>query len=488
MTESNGDGNKTVFRPSPLQALRQGGAPVPGGQLPLPPSASGWAAEPPMATPGAGGEWAAAPVAAAAYAAPVQVRRMDDDDVPQPAVPTAVRNSLLAEAEPILALIGAIRAGRVRMPLPQLHGQLSAAIARFEARIGQSFDQESAMRAKYALCATADDVAQNLPGQAAEAGQWAQRSMVVRFFSENISGDRFWQLIDDMLRTPRGHEALIELYHACLAAGFEGRYRVMPDGRRRLSELMERLFAALEHGRTQSLVELYPAWRGEAKPLAQPGGWSLIALIGSASLVGMVAIFALLSVLLLASSEPADEALAGLMPDAPLRMSRAGGALPVDESTQASRLRTFLAPEIIEGLVVVEEDSRTVRVRTTVGTLFESGSDVLRPERRALFERIGAAIESEKGSVMVEGHADSDRVSGVAFPSNMALSEARASEVAALLRGQLRDGTRVRSAGYGESAPIASNASPEGKSVNRRVEVVLDRDYQDGAPFDGVAL
>ncbi|WP_438907615.1 DotU family type IV/VI secretion system protein, partial [Bacillus licheniformis] len=88
--------------------------------------------------------------------------------------------------------------------------------------------------------------------------EWARRSMVVQFFHENIGGDRFWQLVDDMLRVPHDNLDLIELFHACLAAGFEGRFRVMPDGQRRLHEIMARLQSALPHVRSLSPVELVP--------------------------------------------------------------------------------------------------------------------------------------------------------------------------------------------------------------------------------------
>jgi type VI secretion system protein ImpK len=57
--------------------------------------------------------------------------------------------------------------------------------------------------------------------------------------------------------------------------------------------------------------------------------------------------------------------------------------------------------------VRVEEDAATVRVRTTVGQLFEPGSDTLQANRVRLFERIAAAVETEPGPVRVEGFTDS---------------------------------------------------------------------------------
>ena len=166
-----------------------------------------------------------------------------------------------------------------------------------------------------------------------------------------------------------------------------------------------------------------------------------------------------------------------LFPGDPLSMSRPAAPPPATASAQSSRLKQFLAPEISQGLVTVEEDAQTVRVRTTVGQLFKSGSDQLEAGREALFQRIGKAIEDEKGSVLVEGHADSDKVSSLQFPDNMALSQARAETVAAIIRTQLSDASRVTNKGMGDTVPIASNDTAEGKSKNRRVEVIVPRAY-----------
>ena len=175
------------------------------------------------------------------------------------------------------------------------------------------------------------------------------------------------------------------------------------------------------------------------------------------------------------SGRLSDESLA-LLRGAGLRLSRGGADVgPPAASAQASRLRTFLEPEIREGLVEVDEDGATVRVRTTVGQLFESGSDQLETGRTALFERIGRAVEGEPGPVLIEGHADSDRVSSLSFPDNMALSEARAATVEAIVRDTLSDGGRVSAKGLGDTQPIASNKTPGGKSLNRRVEIIVQR-------------
>ncbi|MFP1632206.1 OmpA family protein [Zhengella sp. ZM62] len=71
--------------------------------------------------------------------------------------------------------------------------------------------------------------------------------------------------------------------------------------------------------------------------------------------------------------------------------------------------------------------------------------------------------------VDVYGHTDSTGNDQY----NLALSQRRASSVASYLTGQGVDGRRLYIAGLGESQPVASNDTPEGRALNRRVEIKL---------------
>jgi type VI secretion system protein ImpK len=481
--------NKTVFRPSPLQGLREQrsrtvpptrdepdwGEPDPVGTGEGAEPDRRWAQQAPPPQP----EEARQPrPESPAQAAALPPSRLAEDDVPLPQTPPAVRNLMLGEASPLLALAAGVRSGRVRIAMPTFHRRATEAIAAFDRTIQPHFPEETRQRAKYALCATIDDIAQNLPGTGAHAAEWARRSLVVSFFHENIGGDRFWQLVDDMLRYPNDNRDLIELYHACLAAGFEGRFRVMPDGRRHLHDIMARLQGALEHVRSLSQLEISPEWRGENAPLRRVGFWVYIGMAAAAAAALLFLVYAVLRIILMNTGEAPYSAVTALNPGEPLGLSRAAREMPASDSAQAGRLKTFLAPEIRQRLVKVIEDGQTVRVRTTVGELFRSGDDQLNPGRAALFVRIGKAVETEPGPVTVEGHADNDRISNsLRFPDNMELSKARADTVAAIIKDQLSNPNRVTAKGFGETHPIATNRTATGKSQNRRVEVVLQRRY-----------
>jgi type VI secretion system protein ImpK len=449
--------NKTVFRPSPLQGLKGGGQQQPPAAGTAFPQSDATGQAPP-----------------AAAAPPVRV--VADDDIPQPPGAARARNPMMFAAAPVLALIAGVRSGRVQISMPDLHQKASTALAGFDqALTAAGYDPEARQRARYAVAATIDDIAQNLPGQAADGAEWARRSLVVQAFAENIGGDRFWRLLEEMLAQPAQYADLIELYHACLAVGFEGRYRVTPDGKSRLHDIMTNAYAALQHSRAVSQTELSPSWRGEPTPAGKVSFWATLALAGGIALAILLVIFILLRVVLMQTGHPSLQALRGINPSAPLRMSRVAPAPPVPTSTQLQRIQTFLAPEIAQHLVAVEQDPQSIRVRTTVGQLFQSGSDALETGRRGLFERIAAAVQTERGGVRVEGHADSDRLASLAFPDNFALSRARAETVAQIVRSKLTDPKRVTAEGFGDSQPIAPNSTAQGKALNRRVEIVIPR-------------
>ena len=100
---------------------------------------------------------------------------------------------------------------------------------------------------------------------------------------------------------------------------------------------------------------------------------------------------------------------------------------------------------------------------------------MLSENRGQLMERIGAALAQTPGMVIVSGHTDDQPMRrSLRFPSNYELSLERARGVAALL-AQAAPGHAIRSEGLADSQPLASNATPQGRARNRRVEITLRR-------------
>jgi outer membrane protein OmpA-like peptidoglycan-associated protein len=113
--------------------------------------------------------------------------------------------------------------------------------------------------------------------------------------------------------------------------------------------------------------------------------------------------------------------------------------------------------------------SREGRV-TTRGILFDVDSDAIRAESAPTLEEIGTMLlEHPDLRISIEGHTDADGEAAY----NLELSERRAASVRAyLVESYGIDASRLESRGFGESTPVTSNDTPEGKQQNRRVELV----------------
>ena len=106
----------------------------------------------------------------------------------------------------------------------------------------------------------------------------------------------------------------------------------------------------------------------------------------------------------------------------------------------------------------------------TQGILFAVDSDRIRPESTPTLDEIGRMLQNYPDlRISIEGHTDSDGDEA----HNQDLSERRAAAVKAYITAEYDiDGSRLETAGFGESRPVADNALPEGKQQNRRVELV----------------
>ncbi|MFC6647294.1 flagellar motor protein MotB [Granulicella cerasi] len=106
------------------------------------------------------------------------------------------------------------------------------------------------------------------------------------------------------------------------------------------------------------------------------------------------------------------------------------------------------------------------------GGFFPSGSAELRPEATSALQRIAEQIPDAE--IRVEGHTDNLPIHSAIYASNWELSSARAAAIAHfLLLHSTLQASHVSVAGYAEYRPVASNATPEGRAANRRVDIVF---------------
>jgi type VI secretion system protein ImpK len=136
------------------------------------------------------------------------------------------------------------------------------------------------------------------------------------------------------------------------------------------------------------------------------------------------------------------------------------------------RLAGLLASQIKAGEVEVQDLADRSIVVIKGDGFFEPGSAVVASAFRPLLPRIGQALATLKGNVVITGHTDNQPIRTLRFPSNWHLSQERADAVRAELAQQVEPG-RLRAEGRADTQPITDNATPAGRARNRRVEVTL---------------
>ncbi|MFN3517384.1 MAG: OmpA family protein [Novosphingobium sp.] len=146
----------------------------------------------------------------------------------------------------------------------------------------------------------------------------------------------------------------------------------------------------------------------------------------------------------------------------------AGAAVGYTMDKQIKELKEQTAGS---GVDVTETDNgQAILVNLPDGVTFDVGSSTLKPEFRATLDKVAESLIQYPNSLIdVYGHTDSTGSDSF----NQTLSENRARTVMNYLITKGVPAARIRSQGFGESMPIADNATPEGRSKNRRVEIKI---------------
>ena len=142
---------------------------------------------------------------------------------------------------------------------------------------------------------------------------------------------------------------------------------------------------------------------------------------------------------------------------------------------QLAQIRMNLSSEIDQGLAEVFKDGESIIIRLTDQSSFGSGSANLREDFSYLLDAVGDTLSSATGLVQIEGHTDNVAMAfGNRYRNNWDLSSARAASVADYLqeRGSLAPGSMVVK-GLADTQPVADNDTAQGRSVNRRIEIVI---------------
>lgn len=146
----------------------------------------------------------------------------------------------------------------------------------------------------------------------------------------------------------------------------------------------------------------------------------------------------------------------------------AGAALGVLISKRMNKQQEELSQ--VEGVEQVSYDQELQTIDATLRVLFDyDKAEIKATEAVKLDELANVFANYPENIVTLEGHTDSDGKEDY----NQSLSEQRAGAIETYLRGKNINISQLSSVGYGETRPIASNETAEGKAQNRRVEIKI---------------
>ncbi len=408
------------------------------------------------ARPAAEGAQAPAPVAATAAQASLPELQA-----------VAGLNPILQAAAPLMALAPRLRA-MARHPDPgALRVSLVDAVKRFETAVRAiGVPNQEVVAARYILCTLLDEAAASTPWGG--SGAWASHSLLVQFHNESWGGEKVFQLLSRLAEDPAKNRNLLEFVYIALSLGFEGRYRVLDNGRAQLDSVRQRLQQMVRQPGVPR--ELSSQWQGVVPAARRLRDGIPIWVIAAGVAAMLLALFVVLRLSVNAQTDAtfaALQALGAKAPAAPVAPTPAQPATP-----PPPRLAVLLASDIQAKTVAVRDLVDRSIVTLQGDGMFAPGSSDVQSGFKPLLARIGAALAKVPGGVLISGHTDSVPIRSLQFPSNWHLSKARALSVRDLLAAQVAP-ARMTAEGRADTEPVDDNANASGRARNRRVEIAL---------------
>lgn len=137
-------------------------------------------------------------------------------------------------------------------------------------------------------------------------------------------------------------------------------------------------------------------------------------------------------------------------------------------------VEAYLIKQGAQNKVTLEITRRGLIVSLKEAGFFNSGQANIKPESYELINTIAEVMTQYNNPLRIEGHTDNIPISTAQFPSNWELSTARATNgLKYLLKNFDVNPDKISATGYGEFRPIADNNTAEGRSKNRRVDLVM---------------
>jgi type VI secretion system protein ImpK len=173
-------------------------------------------------------------------------------------------SQLVNNAANLLSVIIKLRTTVNHNDFKSLHRNLCDEIKAFTIRCGQQgIDQRQVLSAQYVLCSTLDEAVLKTPW-GATCG-WANHSLLSIFHNETFGGEKYFDILKQVIVTPSQNVDLLELFYYTLSLGFEGKFRIEQRGADQLQHIRDNLRQTIERQRPPQQEELSGHWQSSYK-------------------------------------------------------------------------------------------------------------------------------------------------------------------------------------------------------------------------------
>jgi type VI secretion system protein ImpK len=352
-----------------------------------------------------------------------------------------------------------------------------------DAAVAAGSSLERADQAAWVVAALLDDLALNTPWGGASA--WPRQPLVVMLRGDVDAGAQFFARLEELERHPSRDRDLLELQYHCMALGFRGKYRVPGRSGDRSLNAVRVAAARFLRDPDADGAGLSPNWRGVVAADEPPRFTIPVWVMAAMAVVVATAIYVGLSMGLSSHAVELSTLVRALPPAdrAEIRRTSPKVDAPPPETVEIALLPEFeaAAPSAVRAALKGSESVSLARlvVQGSNPEVFQSSRAQLTEGFEPLIASIAKVIrENEQviGNVTVVGHTDSVPLQRTnPLSTNQRLSEARAATIADILVQNGVPQERVRSEGRAATDPVADDSTREGRALNRRVELLIEK-------------
>ncbi|PAU77474.1 type IVB secretion system protein IcmH/DotU [Halomonas salipaludis] len=199
-------------------------------------------------------------------------------------------NPLVDAASSLLGMVVRVRQLDSMDDIERLYRQVVDEIAAIEVELTeQGYDRPTLLAYRYVLCSFIDEAV--MGSDWGQQSAWAEHSLLTRFHNETWGGEKVFSILARLQQEPQRYRDMLAFIYLCLCLGFEGRYRVMTQGREEYEQVVRALgdqLAALGEAPDDMLTRpLDNVVRGRRRGGRGLPIWAIFALFG----VAMVGIY-----------------------------------------------------------------------------------------------------------------------------------------------------------------------------------------------------